>query len=101
MPLLDEFDVTNALAALHDWTGDTGRISRTVHVEGVDAESLQVEVMGLAESLNHHPVVEQHGDALTFVLWTHKAGGVTEKDVELARGIDRIVDRDEPAAPGA
>jgi 4a-hydroxytetrahydrobiopterin dehydratase len=99
MPLLDETAVSAAIASLDGWTGDAGRIARTIQVSGADAEQLQVDVMGVADRIDHHPLVEQHGDALTFILWTHSAGGVTDKDIELARRIDEIVQR--PAAPDA
>lgn len=93
MPLLDELAVTNALASLDGWAGDPGRIARTVRAVGEDAERLRIEVMGVADDVDHHPLVEHHGDALTFILWSHSAGGVTEKDIDMARRIDEIVDR--------
>lgn len=94
MTLLDETAVSEALSTLDGWTGNAGRIARTVVMSGDRAERLRVKVMGVADELDHHPVVEEHGDALTFILWSHSAGGVTEKDLALAREIDKIVRRD-------
>ncbi|MEO6712064.1 MAG: 4a-hydroxytetrahydrobiopterin dehydratase [Mycobacteriales bacterium] len=100
MPLLDEVAVTNALTSLNGWTGDTGRIARSVLAPAERAERLRIEVMGVADDVDHHPLVEHHGDALTFILWSHSAGGVTEKDIDLARRIDDIVDGDtQPQSP--
>ena len=44
--------------------------------------------MKLADEVNHHPDVSRDADSVTFRLWTHSAGGVTAKDVELAARID-------------
>jgi 4a-hydroxytetrahydrobiopterin dehydratase len=46
-----------------------------------------------AEALDHHPDVDIRWRTLTFVLSTHSQGGVTGRDVELARRIDGIVER--------
>lgn len=92
MPLLDESALAAALETLPAWSGDSGRIARTVHVAGDQAETLRVQVMEVADALDHHPVVEQHGDQLTFILWTHSAGGVTDKDITLAGRIDAVID---------
>jgi 4a-hydroxytetrahydrobiopterin dehydratase len=57
-----------------------------------------VEAVGAtAEELDHHPDIDIRWRTVTFVCATHSAGGVTGKDVELARRIDDIV----AAASGA
>jgi 4a-hydroxytetrahydrobiopterin dehydratase len=98
MALLDELAVANALSELTGWTGDSGRITRTVQASAERAAALRIEVMGVADEVDHHPLVEHRGDALTFILWSHSAGGVTEKDIDLAQRIDEIVDRAAPSA---
>jgi 4a-hydroxytetrahydrobiopterin dehydratase len=87
--LLDDHLVTDALHGLHGWTGDSARISRTV--DTADADALVAAVGEAADAMDHHPVVERDGDAVTFVLWTHSAGGVTELDIALASRIDDLV----------
>lgn len=101
MALFDEPAFAVALSSLPSWSGDPGRIARTVHASAPRAEAIRVEVMTVAEALDHHPLVEQHGDQLTFILWTHSAGGVTAKDIELAQRIDEILTQHEQAAPEA
>ena len=38
----------------------------------------------LAEAENHHPDIEIHYRKVTVRWWTHTAGGVTDRDRELA-----------------
>ena len=40
------------------------------------------------ETANHHPDIDIRYDKVTLTLSTHDAGGLTEKDVELAARID-------------
>ena len=41
-------------------------------------------VADLAEAKDHHPDIFIHYRDVTLVLWTHVAGGVTERDLGLA-----------------
>ena len=38
----------------------------------------------LAEAENHHPDIAIHYNRVTLRWWTHTAGGITDRDVELA-----------------
>ena len=52
----------------------------------------------LAERANHHPDVDLRYFSVTVRLTTHDAGGLTEKDVDLAREISAAArDLDVPA----
>ena len=87
--LLDDSLVTDALHGLDEWTGGADRIHRTVTVDDTDA--LLTAVGEAADALDHHPEISRDGDAVTFTLWTHSAGGVTELDIALASRIDDLV----------
>ncbi|HHB12205.1 MAG TPA: 4a-hydroxytetrahydrobiopterin dehydratase [Chromatiales bacterium] len=45
----------------------------------------------LAEAAFHHPELEIAWGRVTVTLSTHSAGGVTDKDLELAQRIERLV----------
>lgn len=45
----------------------------------------------LAERENHHPRLEVEWGRVTVEWWTHSAGGITEKDLEMARLTDELV----------
>lgn len=44
----------------------------------------------LAEKANHHPDIELSWGKVTLHLSTHETGGITEKDKQLAKEIDKI-----------
>ena len=87
--LLDDRLVTDALHGLDGWTYDEARISRTLQCEDVDA--LLAAVAEAADALDHHPEIHRNGNQITFVLWTHSMGGVTELDIALASRIDDLL----------
>lgn len=55
-------------------------------------------VADAADELNHHPDVRLGYGSIAFELSSHDAGGVTERDVQLAQRIQAIADA-EGAAP--
>jgi 4a-hydroxytetrahydrobiopterin dehydratase len=44
-----------------------------------------------AEFVDHHPDIDIRWRTVTFVLVTHSEGGITDRDVQMAREIDGIV----------
>ena len=86
---------SSALAArLHElpgWSGDTAAIRRSVTAPGFLAGiRLVAAVADVAEQLDHHPDIDIRWRTVTFTLSTHSAGGVTEKDLDLAARIDAL-----------
>ena len=62
----------------------------------VQAFCFMASVALIAESMNHHPEWSNVYNRVEVLLTTHDAGGVTEKDVRMARFIDEAA-----AATGA
>ncbi|MEH0986452.1 4a-hydroxytetrahydrobiopterin dehydratase [Micromonospora sp. CPCC 205556] len=90
--LLTAEAVREELGGLTEWSGDPGGITRTVQLPGFpDAVAVVDRVAVVAEALDHHPDIDIRWRTLTFRCVTHSAGGVTHRDVELARQIDDIV----------
>lgn len=50
------------------------------------------QVAEAADAMNHHPDVTVGYGTIAFTLSSHDAGGVTARDVELARRIDDLAD---------
>ncbi|HET8682201.1 MAG TPA: 4a-hydroxytetrahydrobiopterin dehydratase [Micromonosporaceae bacterium] len=90
--LLDAAAVDAALGELDDWTGDPSGIRRTVELSSFPtAVAVVVEVAKAAEEMDHHPDIDIRWRTLTFHCATHSAGGVTGRDVVLARRIDALI----------
>ncbi len=90
--LLSADEVAAALGELDDWSGDTGGITRSAALPSFPvAISVVDRVASIAEQMNHHPDIDIRWRTVTFVCATHSAGGVTAKDIDLARQIDRVI----------
>lgn len=55
-----------------------------------EAFGFMTRVALLAQAADHHPEWSNVYNKVAIRLSTHSAGGVTSKDVELARAIDRL-----------
>lgn len=84
--------IRRELDGLERWAGDQAGISRTVELGSFpDAIDVVRQVAAIAEELDHHPDIDIRWRTLTFRCVTHSVGGVTRRDIELARRIDDVV----------
>jgi len=73
------------VAAPEGWAEIEGALERTFELETfVDAIAFVNRVAELAEAENHHPDIRIDYRNVTLRWWTHSAGGITDRDVELA-----------------
>jgi 4a-hydroxytetrahydrobiopterin dehydratase len=92
--LLARDELRRALADLQGWSGDEKALRRAVKASDFPAGIRIVDdVAAVAEELDHHPDIDIRWTTVAFTLSTHSKGGVTERDVELARRIDEIAER--------
>jgi 4a-hydroxytetrahydrobiopterin dehydratase len=90
-PLLSEAEIAEGLASLPDWRREGDSILRTVKCATFpEAISLVDLVAEAAEAADHHPDIHINWRRVTFTLTTHAAGGLTAKDVAMARRIDEL-----------
>ena len=88
MTLLNSTDIAAALEKLPGWGGDTADIRCRYQAADFPAAIALVDAVAkAAESAGHHPDIDIRWREVLFVLSTHSEGGVTTKDVELARQI--------------
>lgn len=67
------------------WSEVDGALERTFQLANfVDALAFTNRVGELAEAENHHPDIAIHYNRVTLRWWTHTAGGITERDRDLA-----------------
>ena len=73
------------------WSEVDGALERTFQF-GSFVESLAFvnRVGELAEAENHHPDIAIHYNRVTLRWWTHTAGGITDRDRELAGRSDEL-----------
>ena len=88
---MDRKQIEDALAALPGWEYDGTKLVRRVPVADDAQDNLESAVMKVADELDHHPVIERGAGELRFDVWSHSAGGVTAKDLELAARIDQTL----------
>jgi len=93
--LLSEAELTSAMADLDGWQLQDGALLRTYVLPSFAHAVLMVGAVGqLAEAAGHHPDLAIRGyNKLTITLITHSAGGLTEKDIALARQIQALPQR--------
>lgn len=97
--LLDESRVVTLQKQVSDW--------KVVNVEGMDCLRLTLKmkdsesaaeffsrVSQVANEQDHHPEFNHVDTDVTFDLWTHSSGGLTENDFILAAKIDELPKED-------
>jgi 4a-hydroxytetrahydrobiopterin dehydratase len=102
MERLSESEVEQKLAALPEWSLVSEAIQRTYQFEGfVTSMRFVNAVADEAERAQHHPDVLIRYNKVTLTLSTHDAGGITQKDFDLAARADALAPPSPPAAPVA
>lgn len=92
MNKLSETDVQAKLATLAGWAlNDAGEITKTYVFSGFPQSLMFATAVGvLAEAAQHHPDILIRWNKVTLSLTTHDAGGLTDKDFELAKQIEGL-----------
>lgn len=90
---LDPALLPGLLSQLPGWTLDPTASAISRHLAFADfneAFAFMTRVALVAERRNHHPDWSNAYNVVDVTLTTHDAHGLTMKDIELARFIDRI-----------
>jgi 4a-hydroxytetrahydrobiopterin dehydratase len=93
-----------ALRGLHGWSEveDRDAIRKSYHFSNFsEAWGFLSRVALIAEKMDHHPEIFNIYNHVMLILSTHDAGGLSEKDVQLAQAADEVApERDtKPATP--
>ena len=93
MNTLHHDTVRTALEDLDGWVLADDRIRRELTFPGFrEAIDFIVRVADLAEAVDHHPELHNVYANVTVELTSHDAGGITQRDISLARAIDAVVE---------
>ncbi len=87
-------ETTRTLPDWHLDRGSGGAIRREFRFSDFNqAFAFMTRVAVHAEAMNHHPEWQNVYNHVSIRLTTHDAGGLTDKDLALARAIDREASR--------
>ncbi|MEG8945491.1 4a-hydroxytetrahydrobiopterin dehydratase [Rosettibacter firmus] len=92
MKLLNKDELSEKLNELKDWQLVDNKLVKELKLKNFsDAIAFIVKVGIEAEKLDHHPDINLYGwNNVKIFLSTHDAGGITEKDINLAHKINQL-----------
>jgi 4a-hydroxytetrahydrobiopterin dehydratase len=91
MPALSAQQADSLLKILPAWQIEAGELVRTFKFEDFRAAIRFVnQVAELAEEAGHHPDIDIRYNQVRLALVTHDAGGLTNKDFDLATQADKL-----------
>jgi len=92
MPALSAQQTSSLLTSVPDWQIEGGELVRTYKFEDFVTGLAFVNRVGkLAETAGHHPDIDIRYNKVRLALVTHDAGGLTNKDFDLASEADKAV----------
>ena len=91
MEKLSESEVSSAVAALAGWSLKDGKVHREYKFRDFKhaMDFIAASVPGI-EAMDHHPEWANVYNRVTVDLTTHSAGGVTQKDFDLAKLLEEM-----------
>ena len=91
MDVLSDEEVTDALAELDGWEHDVDALTKTFEFDGFGAA---IDFIAAAapriDELDHHPEWTNVYSRVDVRLSSHDVGGVTDRDLQLARVLNEI-----------
>lgn len=91
MEPMDDQQIDESLAGLPGWERDGDAIIRTFEFDGFrEAIDFITRIAPEAEEMNHHPEIRNVYATVDIRLTSHDAGGITQRDLDLARRIDEV-----------
>ncbi len=94
MAVISAGDAERRLASLPGWGTDNGELVKTFGFRDFREALAFVNRVGeAAESAGHHPDIDIRYNQVRLSLVTHDAGGLTEKDFDLASRVNTLCDK--------
>jgi 4a-hydroxytetrahydrobiopterin dehydratase len=88
MPRLSDAEVQQALGGMPGWSLEDGEVTRQFKFKDfVEALGFIAQVGALQEQMDHHATITNTYSDVKLALSTHSEGGITERDMELARKV--------------
>jgi 4a-hydroxytetrahydrobiopterin dehydratase len=97
---LSDLEIRRALGALPGWSRKGEALNKTYSfARFADGIRFVQQVAQVADRMNHHPDIDIRYTNIGFSLSTHDAGGITQRDLDLATAIEQAAGFDQK--PGA
>jgi 4a-hydroxytetrahydrobiopterin dehydratase len=88
-PLTDA-QIASELKTMPGWRHEQKALRRLYKTDGWPTTLMLVNAIGfVAEAADHHPDLAVRWGSVEVAFWTHSAGGITAKDVALAKAVER------------
>ncbi len=92
MTKLTEAEITEGLGNLSGWSQQDDTLVKTFKLPTFPmAVAFVTNVAFLSEAAGHHPDIDIRYNKVTLTLTTHDAGGLTQKDFDLAADADEVM----------
>lgn len=90
--ILSASQIKSAIAELDGWTENSeGALAKSFKFKDFSQSfAFMTRVALLAEKANHHPDWSNSYNRVEIALVNHDKGGITQKDVDLAKAIDAL-----------
>ena len=89
MPVLSSETLAAELTTLPGWSVESGQVTKKFKAPSFHrAIGFVTQIAILADKADHHPDIDIRYDTVTIALSTHSEGGITEKDIAMAREIE-------------
>ena len=86
-----ESEIQQALAELESWSVENGKLHREYKFgDFIAAFGFMAQAALLAERADHHPEWFNVYNKVVVDLTTHEAGGITQRDFDLAREMEQV-----------
>ena len=90
--MLNTKEINQSLSDLDGWTLEGTKIQKTISVQNWKGVLMLANTIGhLSEVAWHHPDLLLSYSSLTIYLTSHDSGGITLRDIALAKKIDEII----------
>lgn len=91
MKLLTDDEIKRNLEILEDWQLDGNAIKREwIFKDFSEAMDFINMIAVMSENYNHHPEIFNVYNRVSLRFNTHDAGGITDKDIDIAKEIDKL-----------
>jgi 4a-hydroxytetrahydrobiopterin dehydratase len=90
---LSDLEIRRAVGALPGWSRKGDALSKTFGFPRfADGIRFVQRIAEVADRMNHHPDIDIRYTNITFALSTHDAGGITQRDFDLAKAIEQAAE---------